>query len=92
MRTPAKQWAAPTIRTIVRNTIYSGTHTIRLSTGEVVEQMVPAIIEPELQQRALARLEENRRFSGGRKTRNYLLSGPAMSWFVLRSYSRTPHK
>jgi site-specific DNA recombinase len=74
-RQPAKQWAAPTIRTIIRNTTYSGTHTIRLSTGEVVEQTVPAIIEPELQLRALARLEENRRFSGGRRTRDYLLSG-----------------
>jgi site-specific DNA recombinase len=74
-RSPAKQWSAPTIRTIVRNTTYSGTHTITLSTGEVVEQAVPVIVGPELQRQALARLEENRRFSGGKKTRNYLLSG-----------------
>ena len=74
-RPSAKQWSAPTIRTIVRNTTYSGTHKITLSTGEVVEQAVPAIVEPELQRSALARLEENRRFSGGRKTRDYLLSG-----------------
>jgi site-specific DNA recombinase len=74
-RPPAKRWAAPTIRTILRNTTYSGTHRITLSTGEVVEQTVPAIIEPELQLRVLARLEENRRFSGGKKTRAYLLSG-----------------
>jgi site-specific DNA recombinase len=74
-RPPAKQWSAPTIRTIVRNTTYSGTHTVTLSTGEIIEQTVPAIVEPELQQRALARLEENRRYSGGKKTRNYLLSG-----------------
>jgi site-specific DNA recombinase len=74
-RPPAKQWSAPTIRTIVRNSTYSGTHTVTLSTGEIIEQTVPAIVEPELQQRALARLEENRRYSGGKKTRNYLLSG-----------------
>jgi site-specific DNA recombinase len=74
-RSPAKHWSAPTIRTIVRNTTYSGTHKITLSTGEVVEQAVPTIVEPELQRQALARLEENRRFSGGRKTRQYLLSG-----------------
>lgn len=74
-RSPAKHWSAPTIRTIVRNTTYSGTHKITLSTGEVVEQAVPTIVEPELQRQALARLEENRHFSGGRKTRQYLLSG-----------------
>jgi site-specific DNA recombinase len=74
-RPPAKLWIPATIRIIVRNTTYSGTHTIRLSTGEIVEQRVPAIVEPELQRQALARLEENRRFSGGKKTRDYLLSG-----------------
>ena len=46
-RSPAKHWSAPTIRTIVRNTTYSGTHKITLSTGEVVEQAVPTIVEPE---------------------------------------------
>jgi site-specific DNA recombinase len=74
-RPPAKLWIPATIRFIVMNTTYSGTHRIKLSTGEVVEQRVPAIVEPELQRRALARLEENRRFSGGKKTRDYLLSG-----------------
>jgi site-specific DNA recombinase len=74
-RPPAKLWIPATVRIIVRNTTYSGTHRIALSTGEVVEQTVPAIVEPELQRQALARLEENRRFSGGKKTRDYLLSG-----------------
>ncbi len=74
-RPPMKRWSPPTIRTIVRNTTYSGTHRITLSTGEVVEQTVPAIVDPNLQRRALAQLEENRRYSGGKKTRNYLLSG-----------------
>jgi hypothetical protein len=33
-------------------------HEVTLSTGEVVEQRVPAIVTPELQQVALARLDE----------------------------------
>jgi site-specific DNA recombinase len=37
---------------------------------------VPAIVEFELHQRALARLEENRRYSGGKPGRKYLLRGP----------------
>jgi site-specific DNA recombinase len=72
---PAKRWRAPTIRIIVRQTAYSGLHKVTLSTGEVVEQRVPAIVEPELQKRARTRLEENRRYSGGRPHRRYLLSG-----------------
>src|SRR5919199_1388497 len=72
---PAKQWLPASIRIIVGNTTYSGTHSIALSTGETVEQAVPAIVEPELLRQALTCLEENRRFSGGKKTRDYLLSG-----------------
>ena len=72
---PARQWKPPTIRVILRNPTYSGTHTIKLGNGEVVQQPTPAIVSPELQRRALARLEENRRYSGGKRTRSYLLSG-----------------
>ena len=74
-RPAASRWRAPTIRVIVRQSAYCGVHKVKLSTGEVVEQEVPAIVESELQERALARLEENRRYSGGRAHRNYLLSG-----------------
>jgi site-specific DNA recombinase len=74
-RLPARLWRAPTVRVILRNTTYSGTHTIKLGNGEVVEQLTPTIVTTELQRRALGRLEENRRYSGGKKTRNYLLSG-----------------
>ena len=74
-RPPAKQWRPPTVRIIVRQSAYSGLHKVTLSTGEVVEQRVPAIVEPELQERARTRLEENRRYSGGRSHRRYLLSG-----------------
>jgi site-specific DNA recombinase len=69
----ARRWSAPTLRLIVRQGAYSGERTVRLSTGEVVAQTVPRIVDSGLQQRALARLEENRRYSGGRKHRNYLL-------------------
>jgi len=71
----AQRWGAPTLRGIVRQSAYSGTHEVKLATGETVRQQVPAIVEPELQRCALARLEENRRYSGGRKHRNYLLRG-----------------
>jgi site-specific DNA recombinase len=72
---PATQWRAPSVRNVVRQRVYSGVHEVTLSTGEVVEQRVPAIVTPELQQVALARLEENRRYSGGRRRRRYLLRG-----------------
>ena len=74
-RSPAKKWRAPTIRAMVRQGAYSGVRKVKLATGEVVEQIVPAIVESEVQERALAQLEENRRNSGGRPRRRYPLSG-----------------
>ena len=74
-KTPATKWREPTLRLIARQTAYSGVPEVKLSTGEVVEQKVPQIVAPELQQRALTRLEENRRYSGGRPHRKYLLTG-----------------
>jgi site-specific DNA recombinase len=74
-KTPATKWREPTLRLIARQTAYSGVHQVKLSTGEVVKQKVPQIVALELQQRALARLEENRRYSGGRPHRKYLLTG-----------------
>jgi site-specific DNA recombinase len=62
------------VRGIVNQGAYGGTHVIRAQGGPV-ERAVPAIVEPDLQEKALARLEENRRYSGGRKGRNYLLRG-----------------
>ena len=50
-------------------------HEVKLSTGEVIEQSVPAIVASELRERALSRLEDNRRNSGGRPHRKYLLTG-----------------
>ena len=74
-RPPAEKWLPETVRLIVKNTRYTGTHKITLSTGEVVKQTVPAIVGPELRRRALAQLEESRRYAGGKKGRNYLLRG-----------------
>src|SRR5215217_5537945 len=54
-------WRVPTEQGIVKRGAYSGTHTVN--------------VEPELQRKALARMEENRRFSGGRPHREYLLRG-----------------
>jgi len=71
----AKSWGAPTLRGIVRQAAYSGERTIKLATGETVQQAVPAIVTADLQRRAIGRLEENRRYSGGRPHRNYLLRG-----------------
>jgi len=65
-------WSRATVRGIVKQGAYSGIHTVNARKGPV-ERKVPAIVEPELQAKALARLEENRRYSGGRPHRNYLL-------------------
>ena len=67
-------WLPGTLRRIIGQRAYSGIHEVKLD-GEVVERPVPAIVEPELQQHALARLQENKRYSGGKKGRDYLLRG-----------------
>jgi len=51
-------------------------HEVRINGGtERIERAVPAIVDPALREKALSRLEENKRFAGGRPHRNYLLSG-----------------
>jgi site-specific DNA recombinase len=67
-------WRVPTVQGIVKRGAYSGTHTVNAH-KEPIERKVPAIVEPGLQQKALARMAENRRFSGGRPHREYLLRG-----------------
>ncbi len=71
----AKSWRAPTLRGIIRQTAYSGKRTVKLATGETIQQETSAIVSADLQRRAIDRLEENRRYSGGRPHRNYLLRG-----------------
>jgi site-specific DNA recombinase len=69
------QWRPTGIWNIIRNRAYAGTNEIHLTTGEVVEQVVPQIVAPELRAQALDQLEENRRYSGGPRRREYLLRG-----------------
>src|SRR5215211_8315945 len=75
-RHPGRYWAHPTLRNIIHQRAYSGTHEVKINGGkDRIEREVPAIVSPELMRRAVLRLEENKRFSGGKKHRNYLLSG-----------------
>jgi site-specific DNA recombinase len=67
-------WNHNSIRSVVRQMAYSGTHIVNAHKGPV-ERPVPAIVDSEIHQKALARLEENRRYSGGKPGRNYLLRG-----------------
>jgi len=75
-RHPGKCWAHATLRNIIRQRAYSGTHMVTINGGkDRIEREVPAIVSSELTRRAGLRLAENKRFSGGKKHRNYLLSG-----------------
>jgi site-specific DNA recombinase len=69
-----QSWSPPTVRRLLRQSAYSGTHTVQADSGPI-ERKVPAIVLPELQQKALARLEENRRYQNREGHRRYLLRG-----------------
>jgi hypothetical protein len=56
---------------IVSRRAYSGTHVIHSSSGDI-GRPVPAIVPAELQETAIARLEENKRYSGGNRVREAL--------------------
>jgi site-specific DNA recombinase len=73
-RKHSASWRNTTIRGMVRQRAYAGTHVVNAHNGPI-ERKVPAIVEPELHQKALARLEENKRYAGGKKEREYLLRG-----------------
>jgi site-specific DNA recombinase len=67
------EWSRSTIRGIIRQGAYSGHHTIHADGGAIARE-VPAIVMREIQQRALARLEENKHYRSERVTdRKYLL-------------------
>ena len=72
-------WGHSTIRELIRQRAYVGTHEIRINgdsgATELIERPVPTIVDPALREKAVIRLEENKRFAGGRTHRNYLLSG-----------------
>jgi site-specific DNA recombinase len=73
-RVPGRRWATTTIRGIVRQRAYSGTHEVRIG-GDVIEREVPAIVSLELQERARAALADNRRAPRRKDARRYLLAG-----------------
>ena len=68
-------WGHTTVREVIQQRAYAGTHVVKIKGAEQIEREVPAIVEPTLRDKALVRLEENKRFAGGRPHRNYLLSG-----------------
>jgi site-specific DNA recombinase len=65
-----------TVSNIVRQTAYSGVHKVKTNGGkDVIEQPVPAVVEPGLQERAIAVLGENKRYPDRKGDRGYLLRG-----------------
>jgi site-specific DNA recombinase len=67
-------WTPMAISRIVGRAAYSGTHVVHSSSGDI-ERPVPATVPTELQEAAIARLKDNKRYSGGRPVRKYLLRG-----------------
>ena len=71
----ATGWREAVLHDLVHRRTYEGIAEVRLATGEVVEQEVPAIVSAETRRRALEQLRENQCYSGGRPHRFYLLRG-----------------
>jgi site-specific DNA recombinase len=80
------RWSRSTVRGIIKQGAYSGTHTVRSARKGVVSREVPAIVTPELQQRALARLQANKHLVERRTDRKYLLRGLVKCGACGRSY------
>ena len=72
-RTNGESWADSSVRHIVNQRAYSGTHVVKLAGGEAIERPVPAIVSPALQAKAQQATARNMRFSGGKPGREYLL-------------------
>jgi site-specific DNA recombinase len=73
-RPGAKLWSVMTVSNIVRQPAYSGVHRVKTNDGkDVVEQPVPVVVEPGLQEQAMAVLEENSRYRNRKNDRRYLL-------------------
>jgi site-specific DNA recombinase len=63
----AKLWSVMTVSNIVRQSAYSGVHRVKTNGGkDVIEQPVPAVLEPDLQERAMAVLGRTRGTATGR--------------------------
>ena len=75
-RPGSRLWSVTTVSNIVRQTAYSGIHEVKVNGGkDVIEQVVPAVIEPKLQERAKTTLAENKRYPERDNDRKYLLRG-----------------
>jgi site-specific DNA recombinase len=75
-RPGAPAWSVTTVSRLVHGRVYTGTHEVRINGGEgVIEQPCPIIVEPALQERALAVLTQNKRYPHRKNDRRYLLSG-----------------
>jgi site-specific DNA recombinase len=75
-RTPSEKWTVATLSKLVHRTIYSGTRRFKINSGAgLIEGDAPPIVEPELQEKAVSKLTENRRFNKRLGDRRYLLTG-----------------
>jgi organic radical activating enzyme len=80
-RRGTRSWSPSTVRLIVHQTAYSGVHKVRVEgrdgQEEIIERLVPAIVEPDLRERAEAQMVENKSRSGElrKNGRKYLLRG-----------------
>jgi len=69
-------WSPPTVRCIVHQSAYSGTHRVKIDGGQsLISREVPAIVDPSLQDLATAMLAQNKRYPDRKNDRKYLLRG-----------------
>jgi len=91
-RRHSARWDPSTIARLLHRSVYSGVHVIHTHKGPV-ERSVPAIVPAGLQQKAIARLEENKRYSGGKGPRQkYLLRGLICCEVCGATYTGMPGK
>jgi site-specific DNA recombinase len=75
-RRPGAVWSPPTVRCIVHQSAYSGTHQVKIDGGQsLISREVPAIVDRSLQDHATAMLAENKRYPDRKNDRKYLLRG-----------------
>jgi site-specific DNA recombinase len=75
-RPGAKLWSVMTVSNIVRQSAYSGIHNVKTNgQKDIIEQPVPAVVEPDLQEKAIATLKENKSYTNRKNDRKYLLRG-----------------
>jgi len=74
-RKHGRSWSPSTVRGIVHQSAYSGTHEVKIEGQEAITRGVPPIVEKGIQGLALERLSENKRYPNRKKDRKYLLRG-----------------